>query len=223
MCVPCGGNNFDKNQDNKTNKKHDKDTHTHPKQCQLNKHQQTTNKQKQQNKVTHQTNNSTVRCSEQQKGTRFLPRQCVLEMNETLPTSASMGHHMMTAGLKPYQYFWCELCCSYTGQRARKLAHQCDRVRRKVPAVDLLRKGFSPYDGTPLTTKPRRLCKRDVGSHSWSGEGRPDDNLMVCEAGQATHVSCDGAWDTAMDVHVAQHADEGDMADDPLGLGYDLG
>ena len=35
-----------------------------------------------------------------------------------------------------------------------------------------------PYGGTHLDTKPRRLCKRDVGSRVWSGDGRPDDNLV---------------------------------------------
>ena len=64
--------------------------------------------------------------------------------------------------------------------------HSCDRVNRSVPAVDLLRKGCSPCDGSPLLTKPRRLCKRDIGSHSWSGEGRPDDNLEVCRTSQTS-------------------------------------
>ena len=53
---------------------------------------------------------STVSSEDKSRGVRYIPRQSVLEMSEVLPTSASMGHHMMTAGLKPRQFFWCELC-----------------------------------------------------------------------------------------------------------------
>ena len=152
-------------------------------------------------------------------GPRFVPRTCVLEMNDNLPTEAAMGHMMMTAGLKPRQFFWCELCSSYHGQRVRKLMPQCDRLKRKVPAVEALRRGFHPIEGTLLLTQPRRLCKRDVGTHSWSGEGRPDDNLVMCQ-------NCDTRLDQELIVcgsdelaMVFPHAEE----EDPLGLGLDLG
>ena len=144
----------------------------------------------------------------QRKGLRFIPRQCTFEMSEALPTSAAMGHHMMTAGLKPCQFSWCELCCSYTGQRVRKLMHDCDRIKRNVPAVDMLRQGCNPYDGSPLLTKPRRLCKRDVGSHSWSGEGWPDDNLHVCGS-ISTNSDSVSPWDLATCDLAAQHAEGG--------------
>ena len=90
--------------------------------------------------------------------------------------------------------------------------HSCDRVNRNVLAVEALRKGNDPYDGTQLLTRPRRVCKRDVGTPQWSGEGRPDDNLvMFSEVGgdELSAVLCE---------LTSQHADE----DDPLGLGFGL-
>ena len=133
-------------------------------------------------------------------------------MSEVLPTSASMGHHMMTAGLKPRLFFWGELCSAYTGHRVRKLMRACDRISRNVPAVEALRKGNDPYDGTQLLTRPRRICKNDIGTHHWSGEGRPDDNLAT--------FSIVGGTEPGAVVHelTSQHADE----DDPLGLGVGL-
>ena len=44
-------------------------------------------------------------------GLRFIPKSELLELNEPLPTSAAMGHYMMTAGLNP-QYHWCNICCA---------------------------------------------------------------------------------------------------------------
>ena len=54
----------------------------------------------------------------EKKGIRFLPRTPLLELNEVLPTSAAMGHHMMTAGMWP-QYYWCELCSAWFNDAAR--------------------------------------------------------------------------------------------------------
>ena len=96
--------------------------------------------------------------------------------------------------------------------------HECDRVNRSVPAVDALRKGNNPYDGSPLLTKPRRLCKRDVGTHSWSGEGRPDDNIQVCTDNATFSVAGDDTPCASMSVLTSQHAEE----EDPLGLGFSL-
>ena len=130
-----------------------------------------------------------------------------------------MGHVMMTAGLHPQQFFWCNLCSSYTNLRARKLKRTCDRVNRSVLAVEALRQGFNPNDGTNLISPPRRLCKREVGSGTWSGEGRPDDNLLAC-------TNHDHDRDDELCVRGlspgSQHADE-DWWDDPLGLGAALG
>ena len=148
---------------------------------------------------------NTVNSDDKSRGVRYIPRQSVLEMSEVLPTSASMGHHMMTAGLKPRQFFWCELCSAYTGLRVRKLMHSCDRVNRNVPAVEALRKGNDHMMALSI-------CKRDVGTHQWSGEGRPDDNLvMFSEVGgdDPSAVLCE---------LTSQHADE----DDPRGLGFGL-
>ena len=96
--------------------------------------------------------------------------------------------------------------------------HDCDRVRRNITAVDLLRKGCNPYDGSPLLTKLRRLCKRDVGSHSWSGEGRPDDNVECCPASPAHTESSESASFSVIVALASQYAEE----DDPLGLGFSL-
>ena len=45
----------------------------------------------------------------------------------------------------------------------RKLAKQCDRTTRYVPAVHLLRQDRHPTKGTPLNTPARRVVKADVG------------------------------------------------------------
>ena len=162
--------------------------------------------------------NNTVQGGEQHRGVRYIPRQFVPEMSEVLPTNASLGHHMMTAGLKPRQFFWCELCSAYTGQRVRKLMHECDRINRSVPAVEALRKGLDPWNSSPLITRPRRLCKRDVGTHQWSGEGRPDDNAaLFSDCALFSEVS-DVAPSAAVSTLISQHAEE----DDPLGLGFGL-
>ena len=70
----------------------------------------------------------------------------------------------MTAGLGDAQFFWCDLCSAYTGERARKLTRQCDRRPRNVPAVHKLRMGLHPHDGTNLAVRPRRMLIGDVGS-----------------------------------------------------------
>ena len=121
---------------------------------------------------------------------------------------------MMTAGLKPRQFFWCELCSAYTGQRVRKLMHDCDRVNRSVPAVDALRKGNNPYVGSPLLTKPCQLCKHVLGPQSWSGEGRPDDSIQVCTDSATFSVAGDDSPCAVMSVLTSQHAEK----EDPLRL-----
>ena len=70
--------------------------------------------------------------------------------------------------------------------------------------------------GTDLLTLPRRLCKRDVGSHGWNGEGRPDDclELQVVQQLVSSHNAAIEHSDLALS---ALHAEE----DDPLGLGVD--
>ena len=45
----------------------------------------------------------------------------------------------------------------------RKLAKQCDRITRNVPAVNLLRQHLHPIKGTQLTIPARRVVKADVG------------------------------------------------------------
>ena len=120
----------------------------------------------------------------------------------------------MTAGLHDDQFYWFNLCSAYTGQRAQKLTRQCDRTPRRVAAVDRLRKGLHPTTDSVLITQPRRLCKRDVGTSYWSGEGCPEDNWL------ALHGTDD---DCAL---VFQHAVEEDWEDpldreDPL-LGFDI-
>ena len=66
---------------------------------------------------------------------------------------------------------------------------------------------------------PRRMCKREVGSGTWSGEGRLGDNLLAC-------INHDHDRDDELCVRDlplgSQHAD-GDSWHDPLGLGAALG
>ena len=119
------------------------------------------------------------RCSTQchAAGIRVMTRSCVNELSDALPTSAALGHMMFVTGVHSEQYFWCGLCSAYTGQRAQKLTKDCDRVTRKVKAVDRLRQGQHPTTGLALPSKPRRLCKRDVGDSLWNCEGRPSDPM----------------------------------------------
>ena len=69
----------------------------------------------------------------------------------------------MTAGIGSSQFFWCDLCSAYTGERARKLAKMCDRRPRDVHVVQKLRLGIHPRDGTQLAVRPRRMLIGDVG------------------------------------------------------------
>ena len=96
-------------------------------------------------------------------GKRLLPVSTYNEFDEPLPTESALGHLMMTAGIGSDQYFWCNICCAYTGDRVRKLAKECDRVVRNVNAVTSLRKDVHPNTGTMLTVRARRLLKADVG------------------------------------------------------------
>ena len=65
--------------------------------------------------------------------------------------------------------------------------------------------------------RPRRLCKRDVGSHGWNDEGRPDDCLELVT--QHTVHNLQVVIEHSELALSALHAEE----DDPLGLGYDIG
>ena len=68
--------------------------------------------------------------------------------------------------------------------------------------------GFTGVGGTMLATQPRRLCKRDIGTSYWSGEGCPEDNWL---AYHSVDAPCTPVWD------IFQYADE-----DPLGLGLEI-
>ena len=96
------------------------------------------------------------------------------------------------------------------------MTKQCDRITRKVPQVEALRQGRNPRSGCNLDTRPRRLCKRDVGSYGWNGEGRPDDCLELVEQ-HAVHYPSVALDHSELAVSVL-HAEE-----DPLGLGHDIG
>ena len=95
---------------------------------------------------------------------RLLPMSKYNEYDEPLPTVNASGHFMMTAGLGSEQYFWCNICCAYSGDRVRKLARDCDRIPRTVPAVSNLRKDLHPFKGTTLSVPARRMLKADIGN-----------------------------------------------------------
>ena len=80
-----------------------------------------------------------------------------------------------------------------------------------MPAVESLRKGVHPTKGTMLAAQPRRLCKRDIGTSYWSGEGCPEDNWLVFHSDDAP---CTPVSD------IFQHADEEEWED--LLLGFDI-
>ena len=94
---------------------------------------------------------------------RLLPLSTYNELDEPLPTDLAFGHLMMTAGIGTDQFFWCNLCSAYSGDRVRKLAKQCDRMQRNVQAVTYLRKDLHPSNGTVLVVPARRMLKADVG------------------------------------------------------------
>ena len=94
---------------------------------------------------------------------RLIPYRIDSEIDQWLEPSKAMGHVMWTAGLGKSQYYWCDLCSSYTGQRAQKLTKSCDRTTRNVRAVNQLRLGINPIDNTALAVRPRRLTRRDIG------------------------------------------------------------
>ena len=62
---------------------------------------------------------------------------------------------------------------------------------------------------------PRRLCKRDVGSFGWNGEGRPDDCLELVEQHAMPYPRV--ALNYSELAASVLHADE-----DPLGLGHEI-
>ena len=116
---------------------------------------------------------------------RLLPTATHNESDEVLPSDVSLGHVMMTAGFGTDQYFWCNLCGAYTGDRVRKLGKECDRVSRTVHAVTQLRQDRHPVTGTMLNVRARRMLKADVGSNLallepfTHAEGA--DNLMMAD------------------------------------------
>ena len=71
--------------------------------------------------------------------------------------------------------------------------------------------------GTNLLPLPRRLCKRDVGTHSWSGEGRPDDYLAVCNERETRSA------DSILDFPSVLALSLSDADENPWGLGCELG
>ena len=132
---------------------------------------------------------------------RLIPIPNYSEYDEPLPTDLALGHHMMTCGLGKEQYFWCELCSAYSGDRVRKLAKECDRTSRNIPFVNKLRESIHPKLGTPLTTTARRMLKADIGtllplldpSPSMLGEdglARSDGWCQDLRAGVAGVLNC---------------------------------
>ena len=104
-------------------------------------------------------------------GRRFLLVSCHNESDEVLPTDAAMGHIIVTAWLSGEQYFWCNICSAYTGERVCKLTKQCDRIVRNAPLLERLRMRLHLVHGSHLVVRPRRLLKRDVGSRLSCLEG----------------------------------------------------
>ena len=117
-----------------------------------------------------------------------------------------MGHRLYIAGLYPNQYIWCEACNSYTGTRAQKLLRTCTRIRHPSRAINRLRSGNHPDDGKLLTTLPRRVTRRDVGTEVWistNGQvpipnGIPD--AEVANAGTSMQAGLDHDSRTCLDI-----------------------
>ena len=90
---------------------------------------------------------------------------------------------MYTIGFGSEQYFYCGLCSAYAGKRVQKLAMQCDRKDRKVPAVERLRRRCHPTNGVQYDQEPRRLCYRDIGGRNWTDVGHTDTVIGDDECG----------------------------------------
>ena len=140
------------------------------------------------------------------------------EMDEELPQEGAMGHRMFAVGLRPLQYFYCEACSAYTGSRIQKLAMQCQPCATRVRAVENLKLGLHPTDGTQLATLPRRMTKKDAG-YSWCGMGCPDATYeaYMLEGHDAGHPS--GLSHRSPTVSSPPHT----FDEDPFGHGYSLG
>ena len=121
---------------------------------------------------------------------RLVPVSKYNEYDEPVPTEAALGHLMMTAGIGNEQFFWCNICCAYTGDRVRKLAKQCDRVVRNVPAINLLRQDLHPVKGTKLDVPARRMLKADVSSNIQLLDAPPQSGQFGIMA-IADGVACD--------------------------------
>ena len=143
-----------------------------------------------------------------------------------LPSDSALGHIVMTAGLGDEQFYWCNLCSAYTGERARKLTKQCDRIMRSVAVVKSLRDGVHPHKGTKLTVRPRRLLRADVGTRLDDIVG-PTCMVEVSSSMEEQDMSGDAAAAVleSVDRPFLSFFDDDPGQDDcdPLGLGLELG
>ena len=153
----------------------------------------------------------------------FLPTQCHNEASELLLADAALGHIVMTAGLGDDQFYWCNLCYAYTGERARKLTMTCDKRIRHVPVVERLRLGKHRQKGTDLVVRPRRLLKSDVGDQLICLEGSPDANAVLSSEGHPSHDGDIAAAISEVVMHPYYSYFYDDPDEDSLDLGCELG
>ena len=157
------------------------------------------------------------------RGARFLPRRNAFELSEGLPSDIATGRIIMTAGLYKDEVFWCNLCSAYSGRRVQKLKKQCDRKVRRFLAVESHRNGINPNTGLPFgIVLPSRLCKHDVGTCHWSGEGQPDDNWSMCQKVELASGCVVECFRRSFEVCTSPHTGEDELYD-PMGHGFDLG
>ena len=145
-------------------------------------------------------------------GTRVIPRRVDSERDCWLKPHESLGHALWTAGLGKQQYFWCQMCSAYTGERARKLTRQCDKKKRYVQQVQRLTAGNHPTTKVTLDTRPRRLTREDVGDAIWS-------TIELNAEVSSTCVDVGGS-DNIISHPLPDLHHFGDP-DDPLGLGFE--
>ena len=159
--------------------------------------------------------------------------KAVNEYHEPLSQDDALGHRLFIAGLFPNQYIWCEACNSYTGVRAQKLLRKCTRIRHPSRAISRLKDGNHPDMGTPLTTLPRRVTRRDVGSDVWVGSNGqvpypdciPDTDATVVDGSLQASLHCDTGACLDIDIHPSSIRLFSDCyeEEDPLDLGFCLG
>ena len=117
------------------------------------------------------------------------------------------------------------------GQESAKLAKWCTGKTKLSKCMKLLIEGRHPYNGTWLSTIPRRVTKRDAGHLQVFGNAMPcdmaalrdvemSDAIMSPSEARAAHWPNPSLMCMNVDTLPQTHCTEDEL--DPLGLGVEL-